>query len=987
MDLLECIPSTERAAIHACDSAVDVPHLTFRALHACVRDAGESIAAFGVEPTDLVCLVVRNGPLALTATLALSAYCRCAPVSPSLTSREYAHELSDGGARWIAVAAAAEEALTTEDHPAVAEANKHGVGILWLVPDASAAGAFTVRSSGGPTAASAATNTNMKSTPRGGDDIALVVRTSGTTGTSKIVPLSHANLIAGSSSVVATLHLSTDDRVLNVLPLHHMHGLAVNAIAALTAGCAVVCAAAVPRGRRFVELLRRFRITWFSAVPTVHLHLLAYLEEEISSGTGSGAGDHGDGDGDRIGDEDDAPRPCPSLRFVRNCSAALYPSVAMRLERALGVPVVATYAMSECLPICSNPLTRGLLRGPPLRVSRLDCPRSASEGDDDVLPTPKHKRKLDSVGPAAAGVEVRIWSREEERWLAAATALPHEVSAPVVEGEVCVRGDCAILQYDDTLPAHVDANRNAWLIDPDGGLSWLRTGDKGWLDEDAHLHLTGRFKEMINRAGESVPPALVEAAVLEHPAIASCVAFAVEHDTLGEVVGIAAVPVLKSGVAFAEEITVVVAEVRTFCIRRRAIQAVWLPEVLVWVADLPTGATGKVQRIDLARLLGVPPICRSERRNRTWVWNGEVLSAVQVALPKARVLREPAKDAMWSSTSTNNLAVVRSEVARVLLVDNLADNALLLARGLDSISAVLLVGRLEARFGVPPETAMLTRCATIVDLAEHIEEHGTRAKMLAHTAVRESADAASGGGLWSARCGDVDAVRAHVAKGWCPHSARDAHGINALQWAAGENHVDMCCYLVEELGVFVDAASREGRTPLMWSCRNGHFEAADALVAQLGASVQILTKKGVSALHWATWGGDTRIVALLLARGCDIDQRSKAGCSAAVWACSVPAGSDAASVERCLAMVSYLHAHGADFGDASTWGNCCLAKAAFKNNAPLVIYLLDTLRRKEDLFRVNSIGECPLDIAEQSAGEDMCALLRQRMRRAQACRS
>ena len=139
-----------------------------------------------------------------------------------------------------------------------------------------------------------------------------------------------------------------------------------------------------------------------------------------------------------------------------------------------------------------------------------------------MLPTPKHKRKLDSVGPAAAGVEVRIWSREEERWLAAATALPHEVSAPVVEGEVCVRGDCAILQYDDTLPAHVDANRNAWLIDPDGGLSWLRTGDKGWLDEDAHLHLTGRFKEMINRAGESVPPALVEAAVLEHPAIASC---------------------------------------------------------------------------------------------------------------------------------------------------------------------------------------------------------------------------------------------------------------------------------------------------------------------------------------------------------------------------------------------------------------------------------------------------------------------------------
>jgi len=66
------------------------------------------------------------------------------------------------------------------------------------------------------------------------------------------------------------------------------------------------------------------------------------------------------------------------------------------------------------------------------------------------------------------------------------------------------------------------------------GHRWFRTGDQGALDGDGYLHLTGRLKEIINRGGEKISPLEVDGVLMDHPAIAPVVAFAVPHPKLGE---------------------------------------------------------------------------------------------------------------------------------------------------------------------------------------------------------------------------------------------------------------------------------------------------------------------------------------------------------------------------------------------------------------------------------------------------------------------
>ena len=70
---------------------------------------------------------------------------------------------------------------------------------------------------------------------------------------------------------------------------------------------------------------------------------------------------------------------------------------------------------------------------------------------------------------------------------------------------------------------------------------YFRTGDQGVLDDDGYLMLTGRLKELINRGGEKISPLEVDAALLEHPAVAEAVSFAAPDAKYGEEVHAAVV--------------------------------------------------------------------------------------------------------------------------------------------------------------------------------------------------------------------------------------------------------------------------------------------------------------------------------------------------------------------------------------------------------------------------------------------------------------
>ena len=115
------------------------------------------------------------------------------------------------------------------------------------------------------------------------------------------------------------------------------------------------------------------------------------------------------------------------------------------------------------------------------------------------------------------------------------------------------------------------------------------------IDEDGYLHLTGRIKEIINRGGEKISPREMDEALLDHPAVAQAVTFALPHEKLGEEVGAAIV--LRDGAAATE------AEIRDFA--RGRLAPFKVPRRVVFVPEIPKGATGKMQRIGLAEKLGL----------------------------------------------------------------------------------------------------------------------------------------------------------------------------------------------------------------------------------------------------------------------------------------------------------------------------------------------------------------------------------------------
>ena len=108
----------------------------------------------------------------------------------------------------------------------------------------------------------------------GGADDAFILLTSGTTSRPKMVPLTHAGVCLSAYNVGATLALGPQDRLLNVLPLFHAHGLFSGLLAALAAGSSVVCTPGFDPAA-FFGWLTEFRPTWYTAVPTIHRALLS----------------------------------------------------------------------------------------------------------------------------------------------------------------------------------------------------------------------------------------------------------------------------------------------------------------------------------------------------------------------------------------------------------------------------------------------------------------------------------------------------------------------------------------------------------------------------------------------------------------------------------------------------------------------------------------------------------------------------------------
>jgi len=200
---------------------------------------------------------------------------------------------------------------------------------------------------------------------------------------------------------------------------------------------------------------------------------------------------------------------------------------------------------------------------------------SRAKGNQDVIarnPLPPAVRKPGKVG-IAAGPEVGIMDNE-------GTLLERGET-----GEIVIRGANVTAGYESNPKANEEAFVNGWF----------RTGDQGVMDPEGYISITGRLKEIINRGGEKVSPREVDEILMDHAAVAQVVCFGMPHPKLGEEV--AAVVVLREGHQATER------ELQAFVSSRAADYKV--PKKILFMDEIPKGATGKLQRIGLAAKLGL----------------------------------------------------------------------------------------------------------------------------------------------------------------------------------------------------------------------------------------------------------------------------------------------------------------------------------------------------------------------------------------------
>ena len=231
-----------------------------------------------------------------------------------------------------------------------------------------------------------------------------------------------------------------------------------------------------------------------------------------------------------------------NLRFIRSSSASLPPAIFEQLNDTFQTPVIEAYGMTEAThQMASNPL-------------------------------PPAIQKPGLVG-MPAGPEICIMNDKNEK------LLQGEI------GEICIKGDNVTNGYEN----NPEANKQSFVND------WFRTGDEGFFDEDGYLKISGRLKEIINKGGEKISPLEVDNILMDFLPIDQALCFGYKDKMLGEDIAVAIK--LKENKSCTED------DIKSYANEKLA--KFKIPKKIFIVEDIPKGATGKLQRIGLAKKFGL----------------------------------------------------------------------------------------------------------------------------------------------------------------------------------------------------------------------------------------------------------------------------------------------------------------------------------------------------------------------------------------------
>ena len=289
--------------------------------------------------------------------------------------------------------------------------------------------------------------------------LASIVYTSGTTGHSKGVMLSHKNLISDAIATTNIVTVTDEDRMLSILPLAHVYECTLGLILPMMMGASIYYLRKPPTAAIMIPALASVR-------PTIMLSVPLIIEKMYKS---------------RIAPE------ISRKRVVRLLYR--FPLLRKRINRMAGKKLLAIFGgalKTFCIggAALSSEVEKFLREaGFPYAVGY-----GLTETSSLVAGTNARRTRFRSTGQAIPGVEIKI----------------DQPDPKTGEGEILVRGDNVMLGY------YHDSERTAEAFSE----GWFRTGDLGILGSDRYLYINGRLKNVIiGPSGENIYPEAIESIV------------------------------------------------------------------------------------------------------------------------------------------------------------------------------------------------------------------------------------------------------------------------------------------------------------------------------------------------------------------------------------------------------------------------------------------------------------------------------------------
>jgi long-chain acyl-CoA synthetase len=370
------------------------------------------------------------------------------------------------------------------------------------------------------------------------EDESLLVYTSGTTGAPKGVVLMQYNLLVDAYGIANWQGITGNQRMMCVLPLHHVNGNVVTIITPLYVGGSTVLNRQY-QSSTFWTRIAREKVHIVSVVPTLLQFCCEYADSQLAMGKS-------------IFGEGVARDDFSHFRHLICGAGTLSVALVKRFEDQLGFPVLHGYGLSEttCYS-CFLPVG---------------------------LDWQTHQHWLQQYGYPSIGCPIQ--PNEMAIFDAAGSGT---MLGPGERGEICARGH-NVMKYYFQRP---DSNRETFKF------GWFRSGDEGFYqvgpDGRHYFFITGRIKELINRGGVKFSPFDIEEVLLAIPGVKVGLAVAFENDYYGEEVG--AYIVLEDGKTLTES------EILEHCRARLGFEK--SPKAVVFGTEIPVTTTGKYQRLKL----------------------------------------------------------------------------------------------------------------------------------------------------------------------------------------------------------------------------------------------------------------------------------------------------------------------------------------------------------------------------------------------------